>query len=256
MVGALVAPSHTQRFSGRSLQYAQARPGYPPELFDHLFAVGVLSPGARVVDLGSGTGIFSEQLLDRGLQVQAVEPNPDMRSEAEARLGGRDGFASVPGTAERTGLPDASMDAATAAQSFHWFDVEATRTEMRRVLRPGGEVVMVWNDRDKGIDEFHRGYSRIVDHYAWEKEEVDALRQDPEERFYLKGYHLAEFHHSKAYDRQSLECLVVSSSYMPKQGEEGYEEMISEVRALFDAQAVQGAVRMRYTARCYHGRVD
>jgi ubiquinone/menaquinone biosynthesis C-methylase UbiE len=138
-----------QRFSGRASSYAKARPGYPHELFDHLFSVGALSKGCKVADLGSGTGIFSELLLSHGVAVYAVEPNLEMRDLAEARLSLAPGFHSVPGCAERTTLPDGSMDAATAAQAFHWFDPDLTREELRRVLRPRGQVIMVWNNRRK-----------------------------------------------------------------------------------------------------------
>ena len=104
-----------QRFSGRASSYARARPGYPHDLFDHLFAVGALGKGWKVADLGSGTGIFSELLLYHGLSVYAVEPNQEMRELAEARLSTVPGFHSVAGSAERTTLPDGSMDAIASA---------------------------------------------------------------------------------------------------------------------------------------------
>lgn len=249
-------PRPTQRFSGRASAYARARPGYPEEMFDHLFAVGALFAGAEVADLGSGTGILSELLLGRGLRVYAIEPNQEMRSQAEWRLSGRPGFTSIAGTAERTSLPDGCVDAAMAAQSFHWFDIELTRQEMGRVLRPGGQVIMVWNNREKELDAFHSAYSELMERYARDKREVDRLREGPQERFFHHGYHHVEFRHTKDYDLEGLECLVTSASYMPKEGEEGYEEMRGKLRGLFARFGDEGMVRMHYRADCYHGRLD
>lgn len=246
----------TERFSGRASAYDRARPGYPPAMFDHLFAVGALFPGCAVADLGSGTGIFSSLLLERGLPVYAVEPNRDMRSVAETRLSGRKGFNSVAGSAERTTLPDGSVDAATAAQAFHWFDIDRTRAEMRRILRPRGQVIMVWNNRVKDHDEFNSDYSKVVDRYAREKGEIDQLRKEPQDLFFPSGYHHAEFEHAKEHDLESLECLITSASYMPKEGEGGFQEMIAELRSVFALHNVDGKVMIRYRTDCFHGSLD
>jgi SAM-dependent methyltransferase len=245
-----------QRFSGRASSYAKARPGYPHELFDHLFSVGALSKGCKVADLGSGTGIFSELLLSHGVAVYAVEPNLEMRDLAEARLSLAPGFHSVPGCAERTTLPDGSMDAATAAQAFHWFDPDLTREELRRVLRPRGQVIMVWNNREKEADQFNRAYSELVDRYSRDKDEIDALRQDPQDRFYPSGHHHSQFWHSKDYDLEGLGCLICSASYMPKEGEPGFSQMMIELERVFAEHQIEGKVAIRYVTDCYHGSLE
>ena len=84
-------------------------------------------------------------MLERGWTVYGVEPNDDMRKEAEKRLSAFPRFHSVAGTAERTGLPGASVDLVTAAQSFHWFDAAAFKRECRRILSGGGKVALIWN---------------------------------------------------------------------------------------------------------------
>ena len=118
---------------------------------------GVLRPSDVVADVGSGTGILTALLLDHGNTVHAVEPNAAMAAEATARLGGNPRFHAVAGRAEATGLPDASCDVVTAAQAFHWFDIDPTRREFRRILRPGGAVVLVWNIRRTGLDAVPAG---------------------------------------------------------------------------------------------------
>ncbi|HUL39472.1 MAG TPA: class I SAM-dependent methyltransferase [Methanomassiliicoccales archaeon] len=245
-----------QRFSGRASSYARARPGYPLTLFDHLFAVGALRKGCEVADLGSGTGILTELLLKQGLSVFAVEPNSEMREVAESRLSAMIGFHSVAGSAERTTLAERSVDAVTAGQAFHWFDIEPTRAEIGRILRPGGQVIMVWNNREKESDPFNNAYSLLVDRYARGKDEIDSKREDPQEHFYPSAYHHARFHHSREHDLDSLECLITSASYMPKEGDPGFKPMIVELRELFKEFQVDGKVVIRYVTDCYHGGLD
>ncbi|MEQ1936345.1 MAG: methyltransferase domain-containing protein [Fimbriimonadaceae bacterium] len=139
--------SHLERFSNRVEDYAKYRPRYPEALGDFLADFG-LKPGATVLDAGSGTGLFSDLLLSRGACVIGAEPNEGMRREAEVRLSDNKRFTSLAKSAEGTGLPAESIDLITAAQAFHWFDVTATKQEWKRILKPGGWVALVWNERD------------------------------------------------------------------------------------------------------------
>ena len=114
---------NTHRFTGKGAVYAAARPRYAEGLFEFLASCPNAAPGSVIADIGSGTGIFSEQLIEHGWEVVGVEPNDDMRAQAERRLGNTGMFESVRATADRTGLPAHSVDCVTAAQAFHWFDV-------------------------------------------------------------------------------------------------------------------------------------
>ena len=125
---------NTARFTGRADVYAKARPGYAEALIEELTAWAGLSPASTVADIGAGTGI-SAQLASTGARVIAVEPNDDMRAEAEKRFAGASNVSVLAGTAEATGIEDASVDLVTAAQAFRWFDCEAFRAECPRILR-------------------------------------------------------------------------------------------------------------------------
>ena len=125
--------------------YERGRPGYPDDVIDWL-----VPPGAgRVIDVGAGTGKLTRQLLDRGLEVTAVDPSEEMLTvlrrvapRAEARSG----------TAERIPLPDGSADLVVAAQSWHWADPEVGSREFARVLRAGGTAGLVWNFADESVE--------------------------------------------------------------------------------------------------------
>lgn len=118
-------------------EYARWRPTYPDE------AVAWLAGDARtVVDLGAGTGQLTGRLLDRGVAVHAVEPDPRMLAVLGQQFPTAHAHESA---ADRIPLPDHSVDAVLSADAWHWFPVEATMAEVRRVLRPGGWLGLVWN---------------------------------------------------------------------------------------------------------------
>ena len=116
-------------------------------MLDVLRAEAGLRPEHVVVDVGSGTGISSELFLANGNTVYAVEPNSEMRAAAEERLRGHARFQSLAGSAEQTGLPGGFADFIVAATAFHWFQTDAARAEFRRILKPEGKVVLLWNVR-------------------------------------------------------------------------------------------------------------
>lgn len=122
-----------------------------------------------IADIGSGTGKFARQLLERGSRVYCVEPNDEMRKIAEQKLHAYPGFISINGTASFTGIKE-KVDVVTAAQAFHWFDGNEFQEECRRILRPGGRVFLIWNLRvpDSAItnacrETFRRYCPKFVD---------------------------------------------------------------------------------------------
>jgi SAM-dependent methyltransferase len=129
-------------------RYERARPGYPPAAVAWLAEHLRLGPGSVAVDLAAGTGKLTRLLAPTGSTVLAVEPVEEMR-----RLLARQ-CPTVPvvaGAAERLPLRAGSVDAVTVAQAFHWFDADAAFAELRRVLRPGGRVGLIWNARDRDV---------------------------------------------------------------------------------------------------------
>jgi SAM-dependent methyltransferase len=129
--------------------YVAARPSYPSAVFDLLADELGLGPETDVLDLAAGTGKLTEDLVARGARVVAVEPVAAMRERLVALLPDID---ARDGTAEALPLDDACVDLVTVGQAFHWFDAPTALAEIRRVLRPGGGLAMIWNVRDETID--------------------------------------------------------------------------------------------------------
>ncbi|MEU1288519.1 methyltransferase domain-containing protein [Kitasatospora sp. NPDC005856] len=136
-------------FGGVAAEYEQGRPGYPGELFDALERLwGRGLDGARVLDVGAGTGIATRLLAARGAEVVAVEPSPGM---AARFLLSSPVLPLVRGTGDDLPFHDRSADLVTYAQAFHWTYPEKSVPEAIRVLRPGGAVAAWWNVHDETV---------------------------------------------------------------------------------------------------------
>ncbi len=242
-----------RRFSDRVGNYVGYRPGYPAPLLERVAELA--GSGAAVADIGSGTGIFSSELLQRGLRVYAVEPNAEMRAAAEKTLQGADDFTSVDGSAESTGLAPNSIDLITAAQAFHWFNNAATRAEFERILRQGGRIALIWNRR-RLAQPFQRDYERLLREHAPEYGKVNHMSLGEEQ--------IADF---LSPGRVTLECFdnrqrlafdgllgrLQSSSYCPPAGSASFAKLSAALRELFESHAEGGRIDFEYDCELYHG---
>jgi SAM-dependent methyltransferase len=134
-------------WSATSDDYAKHRQGFPPRFFDLIEAQGLFAAGMRVLDLGTGTGVVARALAARGGEVTGLDAAPGQVAAAR-RLAEEDGVSArfEEGLAERTGQPDAAFDLVVAAQCWHWFDRALAAAEARRVLKPGGALLICHHD--------------------------------------------------------------------------------------------------------------
>nr|WP_281496913.1 class I SAM-dependent methyltransferase [Ornithinimicrobium sp. F0845] len=121
--------------------YDTYRPGFPERAADLIVPQHV----GTAVDLGAGTGKFTERLIGRADRVVAVEPSEQMLAVLRHKL---PAVRALVGGAEAIPLPDASADVVTVAQAFHWFDREPACAEIARVLVAGGRLGLLWNTPD------------------------------------------------------------------------------------------------------------
>lgn len=249
----------TQRFSNRVENYARYRPSYPAGVLDLLESECGLVPGAAVADVGSGTGILSRLLLERGARVYGIEPNRGMREAAESLLQSYEGFASVDGTAEATGLPDSCMDLVTAGQAFHWFDVEGARREFGRILAPGGYAALIWNRRRTDTTPFLRDYERLLLQYGTDYEGVtrreSRSRKASESLFSPGSRRWQSFHNRQEFGKEELKGRTLSSSFVPGPEEEAAGPMLSDLDLLFDEHQREGSVAFEYDVRVLYGEI-
>lgn len=225
---------NTGKFTGKGAVYAAARPRYAEGLLAYLADEAGLASGALVADVGSGTGIFSEQLLDAGFRVIGVEPNADMREQAERALDGREGYRSVCGTADATGLPDASVDCVTAAQTFHWFDADAFKRECRRILKPGGIVAIVYNMRDVE-SPYMQAFAQLTRRFCPTfKGFSNGLDEATLPAFFDGPCDVKWWDNPQLLPREAFVARALSSSRAPREGDANYLQYLEELDALFD----------------------
>ncbi|MGO1319148.1 MAG: class I SAM-dependent methyltransferase [Galactobacter sp.] len=155
-------------FARAGSDYDAVRPGYPGWVTDFFLdglgrkslgregrggAAAEAAPRRRALDLGAGTGLYTRDLVAADLDVAAVEPSASMREVLVQNLP----QVSVSGTsAEDTGLETDGFDLVTVAQAWHWMDRDAASAEIRRLLRPGGVLGLVWNQLDVTVPWVHR----------------------------------------------------------------------------------------------------
>lgn len=248
----------TERFSSRVENYIKYRPSYPAEVFDCLKRECGLSKTSQVADIGSGTGIFSQLLAEHAGRVYGVEPNREMREAAERLLSALPNFTSVNGTSEQTQLPANSVDLITAAQAFHWFDRVAARREFARILKPGGWVALIWNDRRVDTTPFLADYERVLRTYATDYAQVNhrEISTDMIAEFYAPGrFKVAQCYNVQHFDYAGLEGRLNSSSYAPEASDARHAPMLQALRASFDRHQQNGRVAFEYDTQVYYGQL-
>jgi SAM-dependent methyltransferase len=253
------AADSKQRFSNRVENYVRYRPGYPQAVLDLLCEECGFAPESVVADIGSGTGILTQMLLENGNVVHGVEPNAEMRAAGENLLRRYARFHSVAGSAENTGLPDASVDYVVVGQAFHWFEPKAARAEFERVLKPRGFVAVIWNERKQDATAFLREYEGFLRVFGADYKRIsEKYPQDrPMRKFFGTGAGgKKSFANEQVFDFDGLRGRLLSSSYSPPQGHPQHEPMLAALEKLFAAHARDGRVRFEYLTHVYYGQLE
>jgi SAM-dependent methyltransferase len=236
-----------QRFTGMAGIYARCRPSYPAAALDYILEQCGLGPGKVLVDVGCGTGIATRQFAARGVRVLGIEPNDDMRRQAEAEPQFRSTIDYRAGRAESTGLPDASADAVLAAQAFHWFDAQVALCEFKRILKPGGWVVILRNERNEN-DTATAAYGKII---GGTKEAVGI--EGPRRKAAIPLQQTAlfgrkqerHFEHAQLVDEDGLLGRAFSASYAPKEAAAA-QQFATDLRQVFARFQKDGRFRISY----------
>lgn len=240
-------------FADKQQIYDDCRPGYPDEAVRFIHEMA--GEGCVIADLGSGTGKLAILCAPWASRVYAVEPSIHMRRILRTRTEAFPQIQVITANAECTTLPDHSVDAITIAEAYHWFDNEETRAELRRILKPGGHVFLLWNhirgnsydEEMAAIEQTYRTYPRrpqrtgaesADDLYGagqWKRIMFDNTIRQPFHRF-LGGMCSASY---------ALDAETVSG-----------EAFRRAIRELFGKHADGNLIVTRITTVCYAGTID
>jgi SAM-dependent methyltransferase len=233
--------------------YEAARPSYPPDAVAWFVENLRIAPGATVVDLAAGTGKLTRLLVPAGANLIAAEPVAGMRATFREIL---PDVPMIATTAEQLALRDASLDAVTIAQAFHWFDETRAIAALARAVRVGGRVGLVWNARDRSVPWVNEIWSimdRVEKRAPWRDHENwrdSALHERPG----FGPLHAAEFSHEQTISPAAMVQRVASVSHVAVLPQAERESVLDEVRTVLrDDPHTRGRdeLKVPYRVDCY-----
>jgi SAM-dependent methyltransferase len=237
-------PDLAHSFGGVADAYDRGRPTYPREAAAWLTADAPVS----VLELGAGTGKLTEQLVALGHDVHATDPDAAMLAKLSARL---PEVRASQASAEEIPAGDRSYDVVVCAQAFHWFDLDKALPEIARVLKAGGRLSLVWNERDERVPWVRR-LGAIIGTQDQLREPAAAL----EGSALFGEVEVTEFRFRQQVDQHTIKDLVLSRSNISTLPPERREAKVAEVVALYGeyGRGMDG-MQLPYAARCFRTRV-
>jgi SAM-dependent methyltransferase len=236
-------------FESGSETYERARPDYPAAAVDRIFATTGSARGTRVLDVAAGTGKLTRQLSARGANCVALEPSAAMRQVFERVL---PGVALIAGTAEYIPAASGSMESVVVAQAFHWFDAARALPEIARVLRPGGSLSLIWNERDESDPTM----AELVRVSKWDRNQPYPMGKDFGEfvdRSRLFGpVERTQFSFVQPVDRRQFVEQVATRSYVRVMDELDQQALLVQVAEL--AAALDEPIAMPYITDLFCAR--
>jgi len=246
----------TERFSNRAKHYSQARPDYPAEAMDFMAQRCQFSDESLICDIGAGTGISTRAFASRAYHLFGVEPNEAMLNEAKMHPDFSDRIQYVKATAEETGLDSGFFDAVVCAQAFHWFNPEKALLEFCRILKDGGWVLLIWNEREES-DPFTKDYGDLL--RTWpDTLKVETKRGKAGEPLLqstlFQNQDRSCFPNNQVMTLEKLIKRALSASYAPAPETSEAEEFSEKLSELFGKYQQEGSVVMHYQACVYSGQ--
>ena len=245
--------STVKQFDGRAADYDLYRERYDAnEILAPLRDWCGLTPEWLVADVGAGTGMLTDVFLANGNRVIAIEPNAEMRA-ACARLHANEPKLEIrEGSAETTGLADASVDLVCSGRALHWFNLEAAMREFRRVVRPGGWVVSVAAGRTDFGREENEAFVRVLEQFsgsANERLEAYAAYTRMKNFFDESDFHHYERGGELRMDWPHLRGMALSLSHSPRIGDPRFPPFERALKEFFDRYEKSGFVT--WETRCW-----
>lgn len=250
--------NNTEKFSGKAEIYNKYRNRYSDKCIEDILKSIKINNDTVIADIGAGTGKLTEQFLEKGIKVIAVEPNVDMLDVAKQNLSKYGELIEFKNeSAEDTKIEDNSVDIIVVGQAFHWFDKEKFRKECKRILKKNGIIAIMWNFMDykqelEGkIININKKYTTLSFNATEEKK-----RDEDIEEFFRKGnYNLKIYENNYIEDYDKFIGVQLSMSYALKKNDNYYNEYIEEFKNLFDEYSKNAMIKVHNNTYCYLGKI-
>lgn len=247
-----------EHFSSKVANYIKYRPSYPQQIIEQIMNITDLCPAAKIADIGAGTGIFTQLLLENNFSVTAIEPNRYMLAAAKENLSVYPFFTYLNNKAEDTGLTSQSLDLIVAAQSFHWFNNDTTKQEFRRILKTNGYLALIWNQADL-TDHFQQQLDQALQTFAVDYNKVKHSNLSAVEiSHFFQANTMKEYclDNPQAYDLLGLLGRIESCSYCPENQSTAHLQLTSALEKLFYKHANNNLLNIAQTCKLYIGRLN
>jgi SAM-dependent methyltransferase len=243
--------------------YEAGRPQYPDAVYGALVRRCGLTPGARVLELGPGTGLVTRRLLEAGASVVAVEPNANLAAYLRGTFG--TDLTVLEATFEEAPLAEDVFDLAVAATSFHWVDQEPGLTKLGRAVRPGGSVALWWTlfQDPTALDEFSFAADEVLGPRTpavFEEPDRPPFQLDTEHRLrdlarwgHLEGLESEIIAEPRALDARQVRALYASVALVLRRSPEERAAVLDDLEALVH-QRFGGRVERTFVTALYTGR--
>ncbi len=248
-------PNAEDIFKGRSSDYSQYRPSYPPDIIPLLEKEIGFSPASVVADVGAGTGILSRLFIENGNTVFGVEPNDEMRGVAKTGLRAFPNFHALKGTGEETNLQQDSIDLVVCGQSFHWLDPVRAKVEFRRILKEPGNVALFWNDRVDVQGGFNPEYEKIIMEYSpkYHSSGSTVLDDGLFEDFFSGTCRVFTLDNFQELNLEGIMGRYQSASYSISQDDKNYQKLVNSFEEAFKEHQENGFVKLLYKTKAFIG---
>ena len=246
------------KINGKGNSYSKYRPSYPKEYIDYLVKENNLNKYSKVFDVGAGTGILSEILAKRGLNVTAVEPNLDMAVFIQDLTKEYLNLNFINTLAEDISYNKKDVDLITVAQAFHWFDINKFNKQCKNILKDSGKVALLWNVRDENdkiIKESFDICKRLCEKFQGFSGGIGDNIDNIKNFFKDEKYNYAEFENNLEYDIEMFIGRNISASYAPNEGDKNYKIFIDELTDLFNRYKKNEKVIIKNKVKSYIGSI-
>lgn len=245
---------NTYKFKNKADFYENSRPSYPKEILTIFQKFGV-NTDTLIADLGAGTGKFTRVIADLNCNIFAIEPNLDMFNMGKKMCSELKNVKFINAKAENTTILDGSIDYITIAQAFHWLDKEKCETEFKRILKPHGKVMIVYNSKIVD-DEFTKAYENHLKSFNNSKENDDYLcKKNSSLNFLSKNIEINQYSNKQILNCAGLLGRALSLSYTPLEGNTRYEEFIDGIKEIFAKYNLNDNVELFYKTEIFVGEL-
>lgn len=247
-------------FDNKAVLYAANRPSYSPHVLKYLQKDLGLAPTALGADIGCGTGQLTKILAGYFNLLYAVEPNESMMAECQKCLCGCKNVHYIHRCAESTGIIDHTLDYITVAQAFHLFHNTETLQELKRILKPNGYLIIIYNMKNHSSNLFLKNEEVLLKYCPLYKRNFHSMEFKTEsfaDCFTEDSYQYRQFSNDNT---EYLDCdtfinRTLSASYAIPIENPSFPVFVKELEKVFTKFSVNQKIKMELSTVIYSGHL-